>query len=140
MPESVLVGMSGGVDSAVAAAILVRSGYRVTGVTLRLWTENHPFDPTNYQAAKINFETDRDALKTIYIFDVRGREVARLVDSDDSLAGVSLKGIGSGSILWDGKLKDGSYAAVGIYIVCLEVKSGANTRRATALVSVGKER
>jgi len=111
-----------------------------TFITLRLWTENHPFDPTNYQTAKINFETDRDAVKTIYIFDVRGREVARPVDSDDSISGMSLKGIGSGSLLWDGKLKDGSYAAVGIYIVCLEVKSGVNTRRTTALVSVGKER
>src|SRR5262245_28763658 len=33
----VMVAMSGGVDSSVAAAILVDAGHEVTGVTLRLW-------------------------------------------------------------------------------------------------------
>jgi tRNA-specific 2-thiouridylase len=33
----VAVAMSGGVDSSVAAALLVDAGYQVTGVTLRLW-------------------------------------------------------------------------------------------------------
>lgn len=34
--KSVLVGMSGGVDSSVAAKLLIDSGYKVAGVTLRL--------------------------------------------------------------------------------------------------------
>ncbi len=34
---AVLVAMSGGVDSSVAAALLVEQGHDVTGVTLRLW-------------------------------------------------------------------------------------------------------
>ena len=35
--KSVIVGMSGGVDSAVAAALLADQGYQVQGVTLRTW-------------------------------------------------------------------------------------------------------
>jgi tRNA-specific 2-thiouridylase len=38
MAERVIVGMSGGVDSSVAAALLVEQGYEVVGVTMRLWT------------------------------------------------------------------------------------------------------
>jgi tRNA-specific 2-thiouridylase len=37
MPERILVAMSGGVDSSVAAARLARAGYDVVGVTLHLW-------------------------------------------------------------------------------------------------------
>ena len=35
--ERIVVGMSGGVDSSVAAALLVEAGYDVVGVTLRVW-------------------------------------------------------------------------------------------------------
>ncbi|MFQ6019994.1 MAG: tRNA 2-thiouridine(34) synthase MnmA [Dehalococcoidia bacterium] len=39
MPKQrVVVAMSGGVDSSVAAALLVRQGYEAVGVTMRLWT------------------------------------------------------------------------------------------------------
>ncbi len=37
MGPSVLLGMSGGVDSSVAAALLVQQGYKVHGVTLQVW-------------------------------------------------------------------------------------------------------
>lgn len=36
---SVVVAMSGGVDSSVAAALLVKQGYQVIGMMLRLWSE-----------------------------------------------------------------------------------------------------
>lgn len=39
MSSTVLVGMSGGVDSSVAAAMLVNAGHRVIGVTLNVWPE-----------------------------------------------------------------------------------------------------
>jgi tRNA-specific 2-thiouridylase len=37
--QKIVVAMSGGVDSSVAAALLVQQGYQVTGVMLRLWSE-----------------------------------------------------------------------------------------------------
>jgi len=38
----VLVAMSGGVDSSVAAALLARQGYDVVGVTMNVWPEQDP--------------------------------------------------------------------------------------------------
>ena len=39
VPGRVVVAMSGGVDSSVAAALLVEQGYEVTGLMMRLWSE-----------------------------------------------------------------------------------------------------
>jgi tRNA-specific 2-thiouridylase len=36
-PARVLVAMSGGVDSSVAAAMLVEAGHDVVGATMKLW-------------------------------------------------------------------------------------------------------
>ncbi len=39
VPNRVIVAMSGGVDSSVAAALLVEQGYEVAGMMMRLWSE-----------------------------------------------------------------------------------------------------
>lgn len=42
MAERVIVGMSGGVDSSLAAALLVEQGYDVLGVYMRNWSQDLP--------------------------------------------------------------------------------------------------
>lgn len=39
LASTVLLGMSGGVDSSVAAALLVQQGYKVQGITLQVWEQ-----------------------------------------------------------------------------------------------------
>ena len=39
----IIVGMSGGVDSAVAASILVDKGYEVEGIFMKNWEEESEF-------------------------------------------------------------------------------------------------
>ncbi|HEX9748067.1 MAG TPA: tRNA 2-thiouridine(34) synthase MnmA [Methylomirabilota bacterium] len=46
MRERIVVGLSGGVDSSVAAALLVEQGFEVIGVTLRVWPWREPEDST----------------------------------------------------------------------------------------------
>ena len=51
MPDTVLVGMSGGVDSSAAALLLLHAGYDVAGLTLRLCGEDGRAEAEARQAA-----------------------------------------------------------------------------------------
>ena len=50
--ERVLLGMSGGVDSSVAAILLQEQGYEVIGCTMKLWNPCQERDNTSIQDAK----------------------------------------------------------------------------------------
>lgn len=59
--ERVVVGMSGGVDSSVAAALLVEQGVEVVGVTLRVWPWEEPEDAKKKFGSCCSPETVYDA-------------------------------------------------------------------------------
>jgi tRNA-specific 2-thiouridylase len=56
----VVVAMSGGVDSSVAAGLLVRQGYEVVGITMRLWTQEDP-DAARHHKRCCSVEDTADA-------------------------------------------------------------------------------
>src|SRR5213593_5307941 len=61
MADRVVVGMSGGVDSSVAAALLVEQGHEVVGITLRVWPWREPEDGVKRFGSCCSPETVDDA-------------------------------------------------------------------------------
>jgi tRNA-specific 2-thiouridylase len=61
MAERIVVGMSGGVDSSVAAALLVEQGYDVVGITMRVWPWSEPAEPTRRFGSCCGTEAAADA-------------------------------------------------------------------------------
>jgi tRNA-specific 2-thiouridylase len=61
MAERIVVGMSGGVDSSVAAALLVEQGSDVVGVTMRVWPRQEPEEPTRRFGSCCGTEAVEDA-------------------------------------------------------------------------------
>jgi tRNA-specific 2-thiouridylase len=61
MRERIVVGLSGGVDSSVAAALLVEEGFDVIGVTLRVWPWREPEEATRRFGSCCSPETVDDA-------------------------------------------------------------------------------
>jgi len=64
MKKKVAVGMSGGVDSAVAALLLKKQGYDVTGFFIKFWSD--PFCPIKKQNSCCNDESLRNAQQVAF--------------------------------------------------------------------------
>jgi len=64
LKERVMVGMSGGVDSSVAASLLLDNDYDVTGITMKLW--ENPFKEDICNRTCCSIEDVRDAKSVAY--------------------------------------------------------------------------
>ena len=83
----VAVAMSGGVDSAVAAALLARQGHSIVGLTLRLWSEEHGPETTRENRC-CSLESIQDARRVCdsldaphYVLNVEAPFKEQIVDS-----------------------------------------------------------
>ena len=61
MAERIVVGMSGGVDSSVAAALLVEQGCDVVGITMRVWPRQEVEEPAKRFGSCCGTEAVEDA-------------------------------------------------------------------------------
>jgi tRNA-specific 2-thiouridylase len=82
---TVVVAMSGGVDSSLAAALLVEQGYRCIGVMMRLWSELRPGEESSNKCCSLESMHDARAVADslgipFYLINVEQPFKQRVVD------------------------------------------------------------
>jgi tRNA-specific 2-thiouridylase len=94
--ERIVVAMSGGVDSSVAAALLVRAGYQVDGVMLRLWSDPHScvIDTADNRCCTREQVADAEAVASILGIPFRLMDAAQLFR--ETVVGDFIKTYGAG--------------------------------------------
>lgn len=68
--RKVMLGMSGGVDSSVAAVLLKAHGYLVTGATMKLWSDEHYSESVRTSGGCCSLEDIHDARRVAASLDI----------------------------------------------------------------------
>ena len=86
----ILVGMSGGIDSSVAAYLLKKQGHDVVGITMRVFKDDGKYNPTSDKNSCFSANKEEDIKKTAQICSQLGIE-HKILDISDMYEAVVLR-------------------------------------------------